>query len=95
MFVLQAPMKNNVYLIGDFTDWEKLPEYQMNKDGEIFWIKIGGLEPDKEYVCQYLIDNKIRIADPFAYKLSDPNYDSYISNSIYPDLISYPFGNTT
>ena len=95
LFVLQAPLKDNVYLIGDFTGWEKLPEYKMNKDGEKFWIRIGGLDPAKEYVCQYLIDNKIRIADPYAKKVSDPNNDSYISSSVYPGLISYPFGKTT
>ncbi len=94
LFVLQAPMKENVYLIGDFNDWEKLPEYKMNKDGEKFWIKIGGLDPSREYVCQYFIDNKIRIADPYARKISDPNNDSYISSSVYPNLISYPFGKT-
>ena len=60
LFVLQAPLKDNVYLIGDFTYWEKHPEFKMNKDGEKFWIKIGGLDPQKEYICQYLIDGKIR-----------------------------------
>ena len=84
LFVLQAPLKDNVYLIGDFTGWEKLPEYKMNKDGEKFWIRIGGRDPAKEYVGQYLIDNKIRITDPYAKKVSAPNNDSYIVSSVYP-----------
>ncbi len=95
LFVLQAPLKDNVYLIGDFTYWEKHPEFKMNKDGEKFWIKIGGLDPQKEYICQYLIDGKIRIADPYAKKISDPNNDSYISSAVYPNLPSYPFGKTS
>src|SRR5690625_2802972 len=67
----------------------------MEKDGNYFRLKIGGLEKGKEYICQYLIDNKLRIADPYANKISDPDYDKEIPASIYPDLISYPIGKTT
>src|SRR5699024_3053825 len=42
-FVLFAPGKNNVYLIGDFNDWQTEEEYKMEKDGNYFRLKIGGL----------------------------------------------------
>ncbi|MDR3226310.1 MAG: alpha-amylase, partial [Prevotellaceae bacterium] len=93
-FVLLAPNKQSVYLIGDFNDWKVSDNYKMQKDGDKFWIKIGNLDRNKEYVCQYLIDNNIRIADPYSNKISDPWNDKDISASIYPNLISYPTGKT-
>ena len=93
-FVLFAPNKQTVYLIGDFTDWEVSEAYKLQKAGDRFWIKIGNLDKDREYICQYLIDDKIRVADPYAYKVSDPN-DKYISAEAYPNLIAYPTGKTT
>ena len=95
-FVLFAPRKESVYLIGDFNNWTVSESYKMEKDEEDrFWIKIGGLDKNKKYVCQYLIDNKIRIADPYCNQISDPWHDHQISASIYPDMITYPTGKTT
>ncbi|MDD3033336.1 MAG: alpha-amylase family glycosyl hydrolase [Bacteroidales bacterium] len=94
-FVLFAPKKQSVYLIGDFNDWQVLETYRLKKSGDYFWIKIGNLIPGKEYICQYLIDKSIRVADPYANKISDPVYDKDISSSVYPNLISYPVGKTT
>lgn len=90
-FVLFAPDKETVHLIGDFNNWQVSDKYKMNhdKDKNRFWIKIGGLQKGKEYVCQYLIDNKIRIADPYTNKTSDP-LDYEILSSVYPSLASYP-----
>ena len=90
-FVLFAPYKQSVHLIGDFNDWEISEDYKMKQDGDRFWIKIDNLESDREYVCQYLIDEKIRIADPYTNKVSDPN-DKYIPATVYPNLITYPIG---
>ncbi|MDU1890726.1 MAG: alpha-amylase family glycosyl hydrolase [Dysgonomonas sp.] len=89
-FVLFAPGKETVYLIGDFNDWIVSDKYKMEKQDNRFWIRIGGLEKGKEYICQYLIDNEIRIADPYAAKISDPKNDKFISAEIYPNLIQYP-----
>lgn len=93
-FVLFAPGKETVHLIGDFNDWTVSDKYAMQKSGDRFYLKIGDLQAGKEYVCQYLIDNDIRIADPYASKVSDPSHDNAISSSIYPGLISYPAGKT-
>ena len=94
-FVLYAPGKKTVHLIGDFNNWEVSNDYRMVKSGDRFYIKIGNLEKGKEYICQYLIDNTIKIADPYASKISDPWNDDKIPSTIYPDLISYPKGKTT
>lgn len=94
-FVLYAPGKTSVYLIGDFNNWQISESYKMEKSGDRFWIKIGNLQKGKEYICQYLINNSIRIADPYANKISDPWNDKDISSTIYPNLISYPTGKTT
>jgi len=94
--VLYAPYKNFVYLIGDFNDWQYDNDYLMKKDpdGNHFWLTISGLIPGKEYVFQYLIDGELKIADPYTDKVSDPNMDKYISESVYPGLIAYPEGKT-
>lgn len=86
---LWAPGKSSVYVIGDFTDWDIDTDYQMKKDGEHFWLEISGLVPGQEYGFQYLVDETLRLADPYADKILDPD-DQYIPASIYPDLKPYP-----
>jgi hypothetical protein len=92
--VLYAPLKEFVFVLGDFNEWEPQNEYQMKKDGDHFWIEIPTLEGGKEYAFQYLIDGEIRVADPYAEKILDPWNDQYISNETYPGLIAYPEGKT-
>lgn len=89
---LFAPGKESVFLLGDFNNWQPQNSFQMKKDGNYFWIELTGLENGKEYAFQYLIDGKIKIADPYAEKISDPWNDSSIPNSTYPNLMSYPEG---
>ncbi|GIV35908.1 MAG: hypothetical protein KatS3mg032_0287 [Cyclobacteriaceae bacterium] len=86
---LQAPGKNTVYVRGDFSNWDVLPEYIMKKDGEFFWIELTGLTPGQEYGFQYLVDETLWIADPYADKILDPD-DQYIPATTYPDLKPYP-----
>jgi hypothetical protein len=62
--------------------------------GDRYWIGIGGLEPGQEYIFQYFVDGSLKIADPYADKVSDPN-DQYIPSATYPGLIPYPSGKTT
>jgi glycosidase len=95
-FVLFAPGKETVHLIGDFNNWTVSESCKMTKDSDgRFMIKIGGLDRDREYACQYLIDNKIRIADPYCRKISDPWNDHLIPSGIYPGMFPYPAGKTT
>lgn len=95
---LFAPYKEFVYVIGDFNGWEIRAEYQMRRDAirddsVHFWIALDGLEPGMEYAFQYLIDGRIRVADPYTTKTLDPK-DRGISASTYPDLKPYPDGKT-
>jgi 1,4-alpha-glucan branching enzyme len=97
ILALQAPGKKIAHVIGDFNDWKVLPEYQLKKtaDGAIFWIKLTGLVPQKEYIFQYLVDGDIRIGDPYADKVSDPFNDQEIINqNRHPGLLPYPTGKT-
>lgn len=71
-FVLFAPKKESIYLVGDFNNWKTSKEYKMHKEGDRFWIKIGNLDKNQEYSCQYLIDGHIYVADPYANKVIDP-----------------------
>ncbi len=95
--VLYAPNKNSVTVIGDFSNWASLCSNQMNRtpDGNYYWITINGLTPGTEYGYQYLVDNTIKIADPYAQKILDPNNDQYIDAVTYPNLKPYPAGLTT
>lgn len=93
--VLYAPQKEYVYAIGDFSDWKPDNMYQMKKDGDNFWVTINNLQAGKEYIFQYLIDGDIKIADPYADKISDPWNDKYITDETYPNLIGYPEGKTS
>ncbi|WP_215225830.1 alpha-amylase family glycosyl hydrolase [Echinicola shivajiensis] len=93
--VLEAPRKDNVFVIGDFNDWKVLPAFQMNitAAGEIFWLELDDLEPNKEYMFQYLVNGKTKIADPYAEKIADPFHDQEIIDlGKYPGLKLYPEG---
>ncbi|RAW01214.1 alpha-amylase family glycosyl hydrolase [Pseudochryseolinea flava] len=86
---LLAPGKTSVYVVGDFNDWTISSDYHMKKDGEHFWLTIDDLSPGVEYGFQYLVDEEIYLADPYADKILDPN-DQYIPASSYPNLKLYP-----
>lgn len=97
ILALQAPGKRIAHVIGEFNDWQVLPEYQMKHtpDGEIFWLKISNLVPKQEYIFQYMVDGSIRIGDPYAEKTSDPfNDQEIIDQNRYPGLKPYPSGKT-
>ncbi|MEN9918068.1 MAG: hypothetical protein RL662_504 [Bacteroidota bacterium] len=93
-FVLYAPLKENVYLIGDFNDWRINNNYMLNKAGDYWWITLDKLEKGKEYAFQYLINGSLKIADPYTDKVLDPWNDPYIPNTVYPNLKKYPTGKT-
>lgn len=95
--VLYAPLKENVFVIGDFNDWQLNNSYQMTQtpDGKRWWLTISKLNPETEYGFQYLIDGNLRIADPYTEKILDPWNDSEIPVATYPDLKPYPHGKTT
>ncbi|WP_372792983.1 thrombospondin type 3 repeat-containing protein [Lutibacter sp.] len=94
-FLLKAPLKTDVLILGDFNNWTLNAAYQLFKDGEDFWLTVPGLDIDTEYAYQYLIDYDIKVADPYSEKILDPWTDQYISNANYPNLKDYPTNLTT
>ncbi len=96
LLCLFAPNKDNVFAIGDFNNWQIDSSLYMNvtPDGRRFWLNINNLVPKQEYIFQYLVDGFLRIGDPYADKVSDPD-DQYISPATYPNLKPYPSGKTT
>lgn len=92
-FVLFAPHKQQAHLIGNFNNWDTTG-YKMQHSGDYFYIKIGNLTPCQEYVCQYVIDGGLRIADPYCRKTCDP-LDRYIPAAIYPNPLPYPADKTS
>jgi len=92
--VLFAPYKTFVFAVGDFNNWMLNEGQLMKKDGDYFWVKLENLTPNKEYVYQYFIDGTLKVADPYAEKISDPWNDKWINYTatVYPNLIAYPEG---
>jgi len=97
IFNLYAPNKNMVYVLGDFNDWQTDSKYFMKRtpDGNHWWIQIDNLDPNREYGYQFLIDGKLRLADPYSEKVLDPEHDRFIPATTYPNLKPYPQGKTT
>ena len=89
-FVLFAPGKKSVVLLGDFNEYAPSNQAMMKRDGDYFWITISGLEEGVEYGYQYLVDGTIKIGDPYATKILDPWNDKWIDASVYPNLKEYP-----
>lgn len=96
LFNLFAPGKDEVHLLGDFNNWTASENSLMNRtpDGKRWWIQVNGLDDSDEYTYQYLVDGEIRIADPYAKKILDPQNDPYIDSQRYPGDIGYPDGKT-
>lgn len=92
--LLYTPFKNNVFVLGDFNNWVHSNAGFMKRspDGLWYWLEVTGLDPDEEYGFQYLIDETVRIPDPYSTKVLDPWNDKYIDASTYPDLKAYPEG---
>lgn len=97
IMTLYAPEKQGVFIIGDFNDWKASSEYFMKRspDGKRWWIQLDNLDPKKEYAYQFSVGGNLRIADPYSEKILDPDHDSYIPITNYPDKKVYPTGKTT
>ena len=94
-FVLFAPGKESVILLGDFNEYAPSNEAMMKKDGDYFWTTVSGLEEGVEYGYQFLVDGTIKVGDPYATKILDPWNDKWIDASVYPNLKAYPSEYTT
>lgn len=93
-----APEKENIFVIGDFNEWQIALDYQMFRsvDGTTYWIEIGGLTPGQEYRFHYnILPGNIRVGDAYAEKYLDKWNDPWIPESTYPNLLEFPDGLTS
>lgn len=95
VLVLYAPFKNKISVTGDFNNWLQTCDGLMKKDGDYFWTRISGLTPGTNYRFQYVVDDSIRVADPYSELVLDPNNDQYIPAATFPNMPAYPTGKTT
>jgi glycosidase len=95
--VLVAPNKNKACVVGDFNNWIADLPYFMNKtpDGKRWWITLSGLTAQQQYAYQFIVDDTIKIADPYTDLVLDPVNDPYIDAVTYPNLKPYPTGKTS
>jgi glycosidase len=94
VFILNAPGKKSVSLIGDFNNWQQTCSGQMTKDGNFFWTTVT-VTPGQYYRYQYIVDDTIRIADPYTELILDPFNDKFIPATTFPNMPAYPEGRTT
>lgn len=90
--VLYAPNKSNVFVVGDFNNWQPTLTHYLKKtpNGNQWWVILNNLNAGEEYAYQYLIDGNLRVADPYCHKVLDPWNDAYIDSNTYPNLKPYP-----
>ncbi|NRF38982.1 alpha-amylase family glycosyl hydrolase [Pedobacter foliorum] len=91
---IYAPLKKSVALIGEFNNWQATV-MKNTKDGNVWWVQVDNLNPNTEYAYQFLVDDNLKVADPYCEKVLDQSNDSYIDNTTYPGLKPYPVGKTT
>ncbi|UOQ76767.1 alpha-amylase family glycosyl hydrolase [Hymenobacter sp. 5516J-16] len=107
ILTLTAPFKKSVYVLGDFNNWQPGAAYQLKRTDttatatraadDRWWVQIDGLTPGQEYAYQFLVNETMRVADPFTEKVLDPDNDQYINAggyTVYPNLKAYPAGKT-
>ncbi|TGD83370.1 alpha-amylase family glycosyl hydrolase [Hymenobacter wooponensis] len=93
---LTAPGKESVYVIGDFNNWQPDVAYQLKKTSATdaangrWWVQIDGLTAGQEYAYQFLVNENLRVADPYAEKQLDSENDKFIPAITYPNLKAYP-----
>jgi len=96
--VLHAPYKTSVHVFSSSEDWQpvimKRTFADVNNIELRWWITLTGLTVGEEYFFQYLVDEELKIAEPYSDKISDPWNDKYILDETYPNLILYPEGKT-
>ena len=101
--VLNAPLKDFVYLAGSFNNWQPGAAYAMKKSGTKFWIELTGLIPGQVYTYQYWVCDQtnrptnspalVKTADPFSTLVLSPFDDPEIQTlGVYPNLPAYPVG---
>ncbi len=101
--VLNAPLKDFVYVAGSFNNWQPTSVYSMKKDPASgkFWLELTGLTSGTNYTYQYWVADAtpiagtpslVKTADPYSTLVLSPDDDPYIPALSYPSLPVYPAG---
>ena len=91
-FVLYAADKDGAmhdycYLVGDWNNFERVPEGIMKRDAEAgcWWLKVEGFDPDQEYRYNFRLGNPpasdIVVSDPYTEIVYDQWDDQYIDGA--------------
>lgn len=93
-FCLGAPGKSSVMIVGAWNDYapdaSQVMNYQDYQGNRYFWISLPGLNTGVRYPYYFIVDNSVKVGDPYARLVLDPWNDKYIPSSVYPDMIPYP-----
>lgn len=101
--VLDAPLKDFVYVAGSFNNWNPTSSYAMKKDPSSgkYWLELTGLVSGTSYSYQYWVVDQtpianspalVKVADPCSTTVLSPFDDPYIPSTTYPNLPQYPAG---
>ena len=103
ILVLDAPLKDFVYVAGSFNNWQPTSAYAMKKDpvSGKFWLELTGLVSGQNNTYQYWVVDKtplanspsmVKTADPYSTLVLSPYDDSSIPVASYPNMPVYPTG---
>lgn len=101
--VLDAPLKDFVYVAGSFNNWTPTSSYVMKKDpvSGKFWLELTGLVSGVDNMYQYWVvansptansPSLVKTADPYSTLVLSPFDDSGIPATSYPNMPVYPVG---
>ncbi|AYN05435.1 alpha-amylase family glycosyl hydrolase [Flavobacterium sp. 140616W15] len=101
--VLDAPLKDFVYVAGSFNNWTPTSSYAMKKDPTSgkFWLEITGLVSGENNTYQYWVvanspiansPSLVKTADPYSTLVLSPFDDPGIPSTTYPNMPVYPVG---
>ena len=101
--VLDAPLKDFVYVAGSFNNWQPSSAYAMKKDpvSGKFWLELSGLVSGADNTYQYWVvdvtplansPSLVKIADPYSTLVLSPYDDGTIPALNYPNMPVYPTG---
>ncbi|KIQ24216.1 alpha-amylase [Flavobacterium sp. MEB061] len=101
--VLDAPLKDFVYVAGSFNNWQPSSVYAMKKDLDSgkFWLELTGLISGENNTYQYWVvdatpltnsPSLVKTADPYSTLVLSPYDDPWIPATSYPNMPVYPAG---
>ncbi|MBZ4044691.1 alpha-amylase family glycosyl hydrolase [Flavobacterium hibisci] len=101
--VLDAPLKDFVYVAGSFNSWQPSLAYAMKKDPTSgkFWLELSGLVSGTNNTYQYWVGDAtplanspslVKTADPYSTLVLSPYDDASIPAANYPNMPIYPSG---